>query len=131
MQTSSFVQAIALALSFSALTAVQAQDAVQTQTQTQVQTQLQERDRIYAQEHMSQQERDDYMRRFNAAATEQERERIRQEHREKMDQRMRAMNENRNLTPKGAGKAGGPGRQAGQEDGAPLIPRQQGGGGRN
>ena len=63
--------------------------------QTQSLEQLKNRENIYHGELLSEQERNAYLERLRLAKTEQEREQIRLEHREKMDLRLRALNQNK------------------------------------
>lgn len=96
---------------------VQTQSTVQTQSQEQ----LKNRETLYHGELLSEQERNAYMERMRLAKTEQEREQIRLEHREKMDLRLRALNQNK-ATPSGSGMGKNQGGHA------PIILPKQGAG---
>jgi hypothetical protein len=58
--------------------------ADQSQSKDRIQTQSQDRERIYGSELMTEKERNEYRERIRNAKTEQEREKIRSEHHEKM-----------------------------------------------
>lgn len=98
---------------------------VQSSAQIQAQEQLQNREMIYRGELLSEQERNAYMERMRLAKTEQEREQIRAEHREKMDARQRNMHQNK-PTPPGSGMGKNQGGQ-----GTIILPKPGAGGGRN
>ncbi|WP_439113413.1 hypothetical protein [Hydrogenophaga sp.] len=122
------IKTILTLLTVSALGTVLAQDMNRTRTeeslraQQQLQLQLQEQNQIYGYEFMSQAERNTYMERLRQANTEEERNRIRNEHRERMDLRKRALNGVGNL---GAGGGTGPG-MGGKSP--VIIPGPKGGG---
>lgn len=110
-----------------AATLAQAQTTTPTQSSAQIQAQeqLQNRETIYRGELLSEQERNAYLERLRLAKTEQEREQIRQEHREKMDALQRNMHQ-KQPTPPGSGMGknqGGPGTI--------ILPKPGAGGGRN
>lgn len=108
-----------------AATLAQAQTTTQTTTQLQTQEMLQNREAIYHGELMSEQERRAYMERLRLAKTEQEREQIRLEHREKMDALQRNMHQKQPM-PQGSGMGKNHGGNA------PIIlPKPGAGGGRN
>lgn len=112
------------AVSLAAASLVAAQDTNRSTSPDLLQTQerLQERDRIAGYELMSQEERNAYMERLRQATTEEERERIRNEYRERMELRKRALN--------GVGNPGaGSGAGAGMGGKSPvIIPGPHGGG---
>jgi hypothetical protein len=112
------------AVSLAAASLVAAQDTNRSTSPDLLQTQerLQERDRIAGYELMSQEERNAYMERLRQATTEEERERIRNEYRERMELRKRALN--------GVGNPGaGSGAGAGMGGKSPVVvPGPQGGG---
>jgi hypothetical protein len=130
MKNRTSIKTAVAALALSALGTVLAQDMnrnlteEQLRTQQQMQLQLQEHNRIYGHELMSQEERNAYMERLRLASGEQERERIRNEHRERMDLRKRALNGVGNRGA-GAGAGGGMGGKS------PVIIPGPRGGGRN
>lgn len=130
MKNRTSIKTAVAALALSALGTVLAQDMnrnlteEQLRTQQQMQLQLQEHNRIYGHELMSQEERNVYMERLRLASNEQQRERIRNEHRERMDLRKRALNGVGNRGA-GAGAGGGMGGKS------PVIIPGPRGGGRN
>jgi hypothetical protein len=111
-----------LALTGLGLAQAQSTPPAQNTVQTQLQEQLQSRDTIYHGELLSEQERNAYLERLRLAKTEQEREQIRQEHREKMDLRLRALKQNREATP----VAPGAGQGQGQGSGVIILPKPGG-----
>jgi hypothetical protein len=113
-----------LALTLAVAATANAQTATPVQTQTADQLQTQAREQIYRGELLSEQERNAYMERMRLAKTEQEREQIRQEHREKMDARQRNTHQNK-PSPQGSGM----GKNQGSN--GPILLPKQGGGGRN
>lgn len=92
-----------------------------TTVQTQSLEQLKNRENIYHGELLSEQERNAYLERLRLAKTEHEREQIRLEHREKMDLRLRALNQNK-ASPSGTGMGKNQGGHA------PIILPKQGAG---
>jgi thermostable 8-oxoguanine DNA glycosylase len=128
MKTHTLLKTLTLCVALTGLSATMAQEASKTQDQDQLKTQnkdpLREQDRIYRDDLMTAQERSAYLERLRLAKTEQERERIRQEHREKMDLRLRALNQHK-AAPSGSGM----GKNMGGN--GPIILPKQGGGGRN
>ena len=117
MNTRTALKTLALCVALTGVSAALAQDTSKTQDKDQLKTQ----DRIYAEELMSTQERAAYRERMRLAKTEQEREQIRLEHREKMDLRLRALNQNK-ATPAGSGMGKNQGGHA------PIILPKQGAG---
>jgi hypothetical protein len=116
MKHSRLAKATLLSLALTGVGSTLAQDQLRSQDM------LQLREQIYANDYMTQRERDAYLERMRLARTEQERERIRQQHREQMDQRMRGIQQHRDGMP-GKGMQGGPGRMGGQPI---LLPNRQG-----
>ncbi len=112
-----------LALGLAAAAAAQAQTTLPVQLQNADQTQLQtqSREQIYRGELLSEQERLAYLERMRQARTEQEREQIRQEHRERMDARQSGVHQ-KTPDPQGSGMGRNQGGQA------PVILPKQGGG---
>jgi hypothetical protein len=130
MKQSTFAKATLLAMALAGLVPALAQDPLRRQDQLHTQDMQQLRDQIYAHDFMTQRERDAYLERMRLARTEQERERIRQQHREQMDVRLQAMQQHMNGMP-GAGRHGGPGRTGGHEAGQPMPLPKRSGSGRN
>jgi hypothetical protein len=86
-----------------------AQDRTQDQTQSQTRQTIRDRD-IYGSQLMTRQERNDYRARMRAAASAEERERIRAEHHDRMKERAQA----RGMTLPDEPRAGrGPGASSG------------------
>ncbi len=80
---------IALAIPLAGMVSVAgAQTATRDQTKDQTRDQTQQS--IYGSQLMTQQERNEYLNRMRAAKTEQERERIRAEHHDRMSERAKA-----------------------------------------
>ncbi len=125
MNTRTVLKTLALCVALTGVSAAMAQDTLKTQDKDQLKTQdkdqLRDQDRIYAEELMSPQERAAYRERMRLAKTEQEREQIRLEHREKMDLRLRALNQHK-ATPAGNGMGKNQGGHA------PIILPKQGAG---
>jgi len=75
---------------------------------------MQDDERIYGSELMTMQERNEYQRRMHAAKTEQEREQIRLEHHEKMQERAKAQGKTLpEMPPPDRGPGMGPGGRGG------------------
>jgi len=117
MKKQTLIKTLVLALSLSGVGMVAAQDQMKTQDKDQLKTQdkdklktqdkdqLRDQDRLYADELMTDQERTALRERLRLAKTEQERARIREEHRVQMDARAKE----RGVTikqPDGAAQAG-------------------------
>ena len=115
---------VAVSLAGAGMVAAQDQNRSPSLDQLRIQEQLQQRDRIDGYELMSQEERNNYMQRLRQATSEEERKRIRNEHRERMELRQRALN---GVGNRGAGSGAGPG-MGGK---SPVIIPGPKGGGRN
>lgn len=117
---------IALTAAFLALavsSSVIAQDRLKSQDNTQLQAQS--RDQIYGSQLMTQQERNEYIERMRSAKTEQERERIRQEHHARMQDRAKERGVSLPASPPAKRAASG----AGQGPGVGAGPGGSGGAG--
>jgi hypothetical protein len=92
MNTQRALRMAVATLALTGLGSVMAQDQQRAQDRDQIMDRLQDRDGFPGAQLMTQQERNTYMERMRAAQTEQERERVRAEFREKMALRERALN---------------------------------------
>lgn len=120
MKLSTFTKATVLTLALSGLGPAMAQDQLRTQDQDM----LQLRDQIPGYDYMTQRERETFMERMRLAKTDQERERIRQEHREQMDMRTRSIN----YTREGGASVGpGAGPASGMNGRPPILLPKKGG----
>jgi predicted lipoprotein len=88
-----------LTLSLCMALGIAAPAAAQMQSRDQMESQTQTQERIYGSELMTQQERAEYQNRMRAAKTEQEREAIRLEHHQKMQERAKAQGKTLPDTP--------------------------------
>ena len=112
MNTRTILKTLALCVALTGVSATMAQDQLKTQDKDQLKTQdkdqLRDQDRIYGDELMTAQERAAYRERMRLAKTQQERERIREEHRLMIDARAkeRGVQVIHTMPPTGAGAAG-------------------------
>jgi hypothetical protein len=95
----------------------QVRDQDRTQTQDKDQTRLRDRDQIYGSQLMTRQERSEYRTRLRAAKTAQEREQIRAEHHERMQERAKERGVTLPDEPPARGRGLGPGGGVGPGNG--------------
>lgn len=111
MKKQTLIKTLVLALSLSGVGMVSAQDQMKTQDKDQLKTQdkdkLRDQDRLYADELMTDQERTTLRERLRLAKTEQERARIREEHRVLMDARAKERGVTIKKEPAKAGSSNG------------------------
>jgi uncharacterized membrane protein len=104
------VLAVSLALAGAVVAAV---PPAQAQTQSQAQGQAQAQERIYGSQLMTRSERTEYRNRLRNAKTAEERERIRNEHHERMQSRARERGVTLPDAPPRRGSGAGPGSERG------------------